>query len=356
MRRIPLLRPVAFCTLAAFGLFFQPGCAESLEPSARESESVGIFEAQLRRHVAALAGDIGERHVFRPAALESAAAYIEAEFRRAGYEPRRLPVSVPAGEPYGLAAPVTVWNIDAVKPGASPDSPILVVGAHYDTRVAMSSWHAHGPANPARLGTPGANDNGSGVAALLEVARRVSGTPTRHEVRFVAYVNEEPPFFKTEAMGSRVHARALAASVPGRVTGMISLETLGVYSPRPNKKRSSAPGAAMAGLPDSCDYVAFMSTATGRKFSSAFAAVFEKNCGVPARVVSFPYVSRGVAWSDDWSYMKSGIPSFAVTDTAYLRCDDYHETSDTPDRLDYPVFTEVVRGVADSVVAVAAAP
>lgn len=118
---------------------------------------------------------------------------------------------------------------------------MLIVGAHYDTRVGMDNWHGHGPARPARTGTPGANDNASGVAALLEIARALAAVPTLHDVCLVAYANEEPPFYQTPSMGSVVHAKSAAAGLGReRITGMIALETLGCYSPRVNKKRKSA--------------------------------------------------------------------------------------------------------------------
>ncbi len=92
---------------------------------------------------------------------------------------------------------------------------MLIVGAHYDTKVGMDNWHDHGPARPSRTGTPGANDNASGVAALLETARALAATSTLHDVCLVAYANEEPPFYQTPAMGSAVHAKSVSHH-PGR--------------------------------------------------------------------------------------------------------------------------------------------
>lgn len=148
-------------------------------------------------------------------------------------------------------------------------------------------------------------------------------------------------------MGSLVHARSLSVN-PGldKVMGMIALETMGCYSPRVNKKRKSAVVAGAAGLPDRSDYVAFLSTNTGRKLSRQCSEIFTQYARFPVRSAVFPYYTKGVAWSDDWSYMKQGIPAFSITDTAFLRSDDYHETSDTPEKLDYKEFAEVTQGVA----------
>ena len=173
----------------------------------------------------------------------------------------------------------------------------------------------------------------------------------------MAYANEEPPFYQTPAMGSAVHAKSVSHP-PGRkkIIGMIALETLGCYSPRVNKKRQSAVVAGLAGLPNRCDYVAFLSTNTGRKLARSCAEEFSALSRFPVRSAVFPYYTRGVSWSDDWGYMKEGIPSFAATDTAFLRCDDYHETSDTAEKLDYPQFAEVVQGLSKLVISLANKP
>lgn len=355
MRKL-LFRGATGTTAAVLcGLWFVQGCGSTPVPDAAlRAEPASAVKESLKRHVRALAEDIGERNVYRPGTMERSAAYIERRFRDMGYEVVRQPVEVPASEEAALKEAVTVYNVEVVKPGVSRVARTLVIGAHYDTRVGMPSWSAHGPVQPGRVGTPGANDNASGVAALLVIAERLRDVPLENTVRFVAYANEEPPFYRTAAMGSRVHARALAKELPAeRILGMISLETLGVYSPRVNKKRASAVVPAAVGLPERCDYVAFMSTATGRRFSADCARVFAQKSRMPVRQVSLPYINNSVSWSDDWSYMKSGIPSFAVTDTAFLRCDDYHETSDTWEKLDYAPFAEVVSGLIGTVTTIA---
>lgn len=310
-------------------------------------------EMTLRRHVTALASDIGERNHYQQAAYDRAEEYIASEFRKMGYTVNRQSYSIPQKEEYKSAAGKTAVNIEVRKPGSDPTAPWLVLGAHYDTRVGMEEWNVHGPVIEGKTGTPGANDNGSGVAALLSLAARLKDVPTKNGIIFVAYANEEAPFFQTDEMGSRVHARALVKELgsPEKVMGMMSLETLGVYSPRVNKKRRSAVAGSLVGLHDRCDYVAFMSTNRfmrlhgGRSFSRKCAEVFASCSRFPVRALAFSYLTRGIAWSDDWSYMKEGIPSFAITDTAYMRCDDYHETSDTPEKLDYREFAEVVIGI-----------
>lgn len=329
---------------------FQP-CGSGNIPETEQMEN------QLKKHVSHLAGTIGERNAYKAGTMERSAQYMERELSLMGYPVTRQTVMIPPSGEYGAVRDRTVYNIIAMKKGSSPQAKTLIVGAHYDTKVGMDHWHAHGPAKPARTGTPGANDNASGVAALLEMARTLSILPTLHDVCLVAYANEEPPFYQTEAMGSVVHAKSVAR-YPGKdkVIGMIALETLGCYSPRVNKKRKSAVAAGLAGLPDRSDYVAFLSTNQGRGFSRSCADQFSTLSRFPVRSAVFPYCAKGVSWSDDWSYMKEGIPSFAATDTAFLRCDDYHETSDTAEKLDYPQFAEVVQGLSKLIISVADKP
>lgn len=343
MKRLSLLTLSLISSVLLLG-----ACTKLFQPTGDgDIPETAAVEAELKRCVWALAGDIGERNHYHQEAYEKAAAYIEKEFAAAGYEVRRDEFTIPDKEEYLSAAGKTAANLEVRKPGTDPDAPWLVIGAHYDTRVGMKSWHCSGPPVPGKTGTPGANDNASGVAALLYLARRLRDVPTRHGIIFVAWANEEHPFFQEDEMGSRRHARALVKELGGseKVSGMISLETLGVYSPRVNKKRNSMLAGSLVGVLDRCDYVAFMSTNSGRRYSRDCAKVFASVSRFPVRSVVFGYLTRGIAWSDDWSYMKEGIPSFAVTDTAYMRCDDYHETSDTPDKLDYREFAEVTMGL-----------
>lgn len=332
--------------------FILVACTKEFQPcGSGDIPDTAKTETFLKNHVFHLATTIGERNAYKPGSMNASALYIATIFEELGYEVTRQPVSIPDDPKYGAVRDKSVYNVIAIKKGSLPQAKMLIVGAHYDTRVGMDQWNSHGPARPARTGTPGANDNASGIAALLETARVLSTTPTQHDVCMVAYANEEPPFYQTSAMGSLVHAQSIAQS-PGkdRIIGMIALETLGCYSPRVNKKRNSALVSGLAGLPDRCDYVAFMSTNTGKEFARRSAREFAGMNRFPVRAATFPYYTKGVSWSDDWSYMKQGMPSFAATDTAFLRCDDYHETSDTAEKLDYPQFAEVVHGLSKLVV------
>lgn len=302
----------------------------------------GDLPDELRATVNMLATQIGERNCYRPDNLEAAASWIEGQFAATGLRTRRLPVNVPAGPPYECGK-MTVWNIEAEKPGGKRANEVIVIGAHYDSRVATLGWRDHKMLLKDRKGTPGANDNASGVAATLALACMLAHVPTERTIRFVTFVNEEQPFVRTDTMGSRVYARSCAEDRSLNFVGMISLETLGCYSPQPREKRIQVAG--LFGLPDRPDYIAFLSNLHSRGFSHACAGMLRKYSPMAVRTLALPVVCRNMAWSDDWPFWQEGIPAFTVTDTAWLRHDDYHELSDMANRLDYAPMSDVVWGL-----------
>ncbi len=338
MKKLSLLIPL-FMLIAACTQLFNPTGSGAIPKTDK-------VESELRKHVYTLAEDIGERNHYHSAAYARAAEYICSELRSYGYTVDKQGYTLKDDPDYKLQSGQVAYNIEVRKPGTDPNAPWLIIGAHYDTRVGMKRWNVHGPVIPGKTGTPGANDNASGVAALLYLAKQLKNVPTRNGIIFVAYANEEAPFFQTDDMGSRRHARKVVAELgKDKIMGMFTLESMGIYSPRVNKKRRTAVAGALVGILDRCDYVAFMSTFSGKAYSRSCAETFASVSRFPVRSVVFGYLTRGIAWSDDWSYMKEDIPSFAITDTAYMRCDDYHETSDTADKLDYREFAEVCIGV-----------
>jgi hypothetical protein len=304
----------------------------------------------LRSDVEMLATRIGERNGYRPERLEAAAGWVEERLRGSGLTTRRLPVPVPPGAPYECG-PQMAWNLEAEKPGTDLAHEVLIVGAHYDSKVATPRWYSSGSPQPDRPGTPGANDNASGVAAVLALARLLADIPTARTVRFVAFANEEPPFFQRRAMGSRIYARACVQDPSSRVVGAIIAETLGCYSRQGRTKR--IPFASWIGLPARADYVAFLANWGSRHLMRAGASAFRRGASIELRAVALPDFWGLAGWSDDWSFAREGIPAFAVTDTAFLRSDHYHELTDTADRLDYGPMAEVVRGLAFMVEALA---
>lgn len=308
---------VAACaSLFAAALSCPPYAMAEQEQEQGSSERV---MAGLKEHVGFLAGRIGPRHMWREGSLDEVAEYIEKVFRQSGFEPRSLPYRV---------EDIEVRNLEAVLPGTDDEGDgMIIVGAHYDTVP----------------GTPGANDNASGVAAMLETARLLQGRRFTKTVRFVAFVNEEPPFFQTENMGSRVYARSLRKD-GGKVAAMFSLETVGFYSDTPGSQDYPFPLGFF--YPDTGNFIAFVSNLPSGKLLDRSLEIFRENCDVPVQKLAMPALLPGIDWSDHWSFWQEGWHAVMVTDTALYRYGHYHAPSDTPDRIDYDRLSRVVLGLA----------
>jgi hypothetical protein len=275
------------------------------------------FESErLRAHVVWLAGTIGERNVTVPSRLEAAADYIEAQWQAQGHVVRRQTYRV--GE-------VDCRNLEVTMTGRSRPTEVIVVGAHYDSVV----------------GSPGANDNATGVAALLELSRQwAAGTRT---VRFVAFVNEEPPFFRTAQMGSRVYARACRQRGDD-IRGMMSLETLGYFRDEPGSQRY--PVAWLRWFyPDRGNFIGLVGNMRSRGLIRQAAAGFCEAGDVPVECGALWGALPGIGWSDHESFWREGWPAFMVTDTALFRYPHYHAETDTPDQVNYGMLARVTAGV-----------
>lgn len=272
----------------------------------------------LRSHVHVLAQRIGERNVWHHEALQQAAFYIERTWRNQGYEPDEQ-VFEAHGKP--------VQNLAVELTGRRKPDELLIVGAHYDSV----------------LGSPGANDNGTGVAALLELSRLLRDSALRLSVRFVAFTNEEPPFCFTQEMGSRVYA-SQSRRHGDKIIGMLSLETIGYYSDEPGSQRYPFPFDYL--YPDTGSFIGFVGNLSSRRLVRAAVKAFRAHTAFPSEGVAAPGWITGIGWSDHWSFWQEGYPAIMVTDTALFRYDHYHAHSDTPDRIDYARTARVVAGLA----------
>ncbi|MBL9153156.1 MAG: M20/M25/M40 family metallo-hydrolase [Verrucomicrobiales bacterium] len=291
-----------------------------------------VAREDLEKYVNVLAGDIGERHLGEPKSLRAAAYWIESTLgpNNIGYPVSRERYQVGGEE---------VWNVVAELPGGRLAKEMVVVGAHYDTVP----------------GCPGANDNGTGVAALLSLAHSFAGETPDRTIRFVAFVNEEPPHFHTESMGSLVHARHLAKT-GARVSAMISLETIGFYSDEPGSQRTP-PGLSVGPFPTVGNFVALVGNPESEPLVRAVGAAWElAGVSVRALPIALPESVEGVGWSDHWSFWQAGYPAVMVTDTAPFRYAHYHRPTDTPDRIDFARYTDVVKGLRTVIESLAKAP
>jgi Zn-dependent M28 family amino/carboxypeptidase len=285
------------------------------------------LERDLRRHVECLAGEIGERHVWRPAALRAAEAFIREQFATQGYEVARQSYTT-----HGVESS----NLEVTVHGRSRAGEVVVIGAHYDTV----------------RGSPGANDNASGVAALLEIARALREMRPARTIRLVAFVNEEPPFFYFGEMGSQVYARA-ARRGGDDIRAMLSLETLGYYSDVPGSQ--AYPPLFQFFYPDRGNFVAFVSNLRSRRVLREVVSAFEASSDFPAERLASPGLVPGVSWSDHLSFWRAGYPGIMVTDTAFYRYPYYHDSADTPEKLSYPAMARVVAGLQGAIAILAGA-
>ena len=304
----------AAAAIAALGWYMVvvPGESFRGELAPLTAEETALRD-RLKTHVAAVASV--EHNTRTPERLEAAARTIEAELTALGYAVRRQ--TFDSGE--GM-----VRNLEVTLPGRQASA--IVIGAHYDSVTRA----------------PGANDNGSGVAALLELARLLRGWQPKHALRLAFFVNEEPPYFQSQAMGSRVYADDLLARGE-RVTAMFSLETIGYYSGRPGSQRYPFPLGFF--YPDRGEFLAFVANLASRSLLHEAIAAFRAEAHFPSEGVAAPAFVPGVDWSDQWSFWRHGIPALMLTDTAPYRYPHYHLPSDTPDKVDYERLARVVAGL-----------
>jgi Zn-dependent M28 family amino/carboxypeptidase len=280
-------------------------------------------EGRLRAHVEALAGTIGERHFLRPRALAAAADYIDAAWYAQGYVPERETFTVNG---------VNCANLVITRPGRLDE--LLLIGAHYDTV----------------RGSPGADDNASGVATLLELSRAFTAVAPDLTMRFVAFTNEEPPFFLTHQQGSVVHARAARARGE-RIALMISFEMLGYYDDRPGSQRY--PPLFRWFYPDRGNFLGFVSDLRSRGSMQRAAAAFRAASQLPLETCATFRWIPGVGWSDHAPFWRQGYRAFMVTDTAFHRNPYYHTADDRPRTLDYGRFAAAVNGLSAAVMVLA---
>ncbi|MBW2195575.1 MAG: M28 family peptidase [Deltaproteobacteria bacterium] len=249
------------------------------------------LEARLTNHVVVLAEDIGPRNVVNPRKLDAACDFIRSFWQDIGYE-------VSAGS-YRVSD-IECYNLSVEIHGKSKPDESVIVGAHYDT-VSYS---------------PGANDNGSAVAALLELSRLFRGMSIGKTMRFVAFANEEPPYFKTRQMGSLVYAKGCRKRNEN-ITAMVCLETIGYYREAPKTQKYPFPLKWL--YPDTGNFIAVVGNLGSKSLVKYFTRSFMEESDFPVEcAAAFGFIS-GIDWSDHWSFWECGYPALMITDTALFR-------------------------------------
>ena len=291
------------------------------------SPEEAVLREALRRDVRFLAEEIGDRNWLVYPHLLEAAEWIEASLAQAGYKVRRLSFDA-RGKP--------VDNLEVEIPGRTRPEEIVIIGAHYDSVP----------------GCPAANDNGSGVAALLALARALVNAQPARTIRLVAFANEEPPFYRTSEMGSMVYAKECHRREE-RIIAMLSLETIGYY--RDEKGSQMYPPPFSLFYPAEGNFIAFVGNVRSIGLVRRCLNTFRARVKFPSEGAALPEFITGIGWSDHWSFWKQGYPAVMVTDTALFRYPYYHSPEDTYDKLDYDRLTRVTSGIEKVVRALARA-
>ena len=276
-----------------------------------------LIRDAVRRDVEKLAGEIGERNFIQYQKLESAAKFLETSFQAAGYQVERQGYKIDDRFYYNIIVEIT---------GEKNADEIVVVGGHYDSVV----------------GSPGANDNATGAAGVLALARMFADKKPNRTLRFVEFVNEEPPFFWTANMGSLVYAKRCRERNEN-IVGMLSLETIGYYSDAKDSQKYPAPLNLF--YPTAGNFIGFIGNPGSSKLVREAISSFRNHAEFPSEGAAIPDTLPGVGWSDQWSFWQHNYPGLMVTDTAPYRYPFYHTAEDTPDKVNWERTTKVIVGL-----------
>jgi hypothetical protein len=293
------------------------------------TDELRTLAAHLRRDVETLALDIGPRGTFNPPRLALAADFVESALTKAGHRPAR--------HWFISCDDVRCCNVEVTLPGATHPDRVLVLGAHYDSVI----------------GCPAANDNASGVAGVLAIARAML-TPQPCTIRFVLFANEEPPHFNLDQTGSHFYVERCRENKDD-IRGMVCLETIGCYKHEPNSQEWPVAGLEYL-LPTIGDFIAFAGPDSARDLIADAARAFEAAHAFPLLAAAAPSSIQQINFSDHRAFNDARYPAFMVTDTAPYRYNHYHLETDTPDRLDFESMARVVSGMRGVISALASAP
>lgn len=276
---------------------------------------------RLERHVYTLAGEIGERNIDRPDGLRQAVDYISHASHAMDY------ITSPQ---FFYTRGVLCNNLELTIEGCQRPDEIILIGAHYDSLK----------------GCPGANDNASGVAAMLEIARNLRHRTLKRSVRFVAFTNEEPPFRGTEKMGSWVYAYR-ANLCDENIKLAVMLESLGYFSDQRNSQ--IAPPPLNLAIPNRGNFLAFVSNLRSAAAARRLARQVGKHCALPHRTLFAPQFTPALSWGDQSPFWLHGYRAVTVSDTAAFRYPFHHSAKDTPQHIDYTQLAEVSRGLSGAI-------
>lgn len=280
------------------------------------TDQENVLKIQLRTIVDNLASEIGERNLWNKETLYQSSEYIKKFFKNLNLDSTEMTMQIENQK---------VCNIIFEKKGVRYPEEIIVIGAHYDTV----------------FNSPGADDNTSGVAGILMMAKQLASINLSKTLRFVAFVNEEPPFFYSKQMGSYQYAKQCRQKKE-KIVGMYSIESIGYYSEE--QYTQSYPFPFNLVYPNVGNFIGFVSNIASRKLILKTIRLFRDKVSFPSEGLYAPSWIPGIAWSDQWSFWRHGYQAVMVTDTALFRNPNYHTPLDLPNTLDYNRFARVVGG------------
>lgn len=286
------------------------------------SEDSASIESNLRLHVDALAGSIGPRALTLPGTMERTIRYVRDQWQQMRWE---------VGEENYDALGDQATNLIVEKSGTSRSDEIVLLGAHYDSIPA----------------TPGADDNASAVAVLLEVSRLLREHTGRRTARYVAFACEEAPYFNLDAMGSQHHAR-MSRTRGDRIVGMLCLEMVGFFRDEPQSQMvpPTIPRFLHRLFPKRGNFLAAVGNLASWKLCWRFRRGFKRGTKLPLFSIVLPETVGEIRLSDNSSFWDQKYPALMLTDTSFLRNPHYHQATDTPETLDYARMAQVTQGVA----------
>lgn len=298
--------PIALLCWVAQPFFLKPTLTEIPD----------ISPEALQRDVEMLSVTFAERNFLHIETLNQAAHFIHTQFSHASSETQLQTYTVDGDQYHNVIAHF----------GPKQGQP-LIIGAHYDAFEE----------------TAGADDNASGVAGLLALAQLLKAHPPKIPVELIAYTLEEPPFFRTEDMGSRRHADQLAKDgITPRL--VIALEMIGYFSDAPNSQQY--PFAQLAWFyPTEANFIAVVGHFAGTQETRRVKAAMQSATDLPVLSINAPAMLTGIDFSDHASYWQHDMPAIMVTDTSFYRNKHYHHPTDIPSTLDYARMAKVVQGV-----------
>ncbi|MBT4376226.1 M28 family peptidase [archaeon] len=276
---------------------------------------------RLRKHVEKLCSI--DRYYGNPDGIHDAREYIKSELKKIILEVENL-CELKMGVVHYMAGGTIQQNVFFKLNSSFPE--LVVIGAHYD----------------AVKGSPGADDNASAVAGLIETIREIVKNPPDFGIEFVFYSTEEPPFFLGKEMGSYVHAKGL--NKEKKILGALVYEMIGFFSDEENSQQP----VPMIDIPTIGNFIGSLGWEDSEEINKALRRGFIEINQIPLIGVSNNLLATEFALSDHISYHNFKIPTVMITDTSFLRNPNYHEPSDTPDTLNYEKMSHVIKGVVNS--------